>query len=72
MLLMMIMISIAWLEGVPNGCDATDEQCWEPYEPSVTSSASSGPLQMMQCDAVRRQVGVKTDSTDRTCDTVDG
>jgi len=43
-----------------------------PYEPSVTSSASSGPLQMMPCDAVRRQVGVKTDSTDRTCDTVDG
>ena len=30
MLMMMIMISIALLEDVPNGSDATDEQCWEP------------------------------------------
>ena len=46
-----------------------------PYKPSVTSSASSGPLQMMRCDVVISQVGVKTDSTDRLatmCDNVDG
>jgi hypothetical protein len=55
-----------------------DEQCWDGsrmIHQSVTSSAGSDPLQMMRCDVVSSQTGVKTDSIDRlatTCDTVGG